>query len=275
MNSDPDFARDQRNVLSEIEYYISNEPSSEEERQGWGPIDKGHPLHSAVHNWESHFPNRALPAEGRELWKALLRASRDHRIDDTMENSRAFLNWVRSVPEPTPRWTRMEIDRHYEKVIGNIGRVGRMMQKTPLAFSAYGEEQLRDYLLPSLGIDYPDGATGETYNRTGKTDIRVSINGYNALIAECGIWNGSKYFNDKVLQLFGYLGPQDTHAAMIFFNRQAKQFSEINRKMCGVMAQHVGCREVENTEYPRFVLRHPSDDTADLILAVLAFDLTV
>lgn len=61
-------------------------------------------------------------------------------------------------------------------------------------------------------------ATGETFNKEGRTDILLRAkDGTNVFVAECAVWNGKEKFKDKVDQLFGYLTWRDSKAAVVLF----------------------------------------------------------
>ena len=68
-----------------------------------------------------------------------------------------------------------------------------------------------------LEPNFEGAATGETFNKTGKTDILLRYEGKNVFIAECKFWRGQKNFLDTITQLLGYLTWRDSKAAVIMF----------------------------------------------------------
>jgi hypothetical protein len=70
-------------------------------------------------------------------------------------------------------------------------------------------------------------ATGETFNKSGKTDILLRFNNSNVFIAECKFWHGQKILLDTVSQLLNYLTWRDSKAAIIIF----VQNKEISRRV--------------------------------------------
>jgi hypothetical protein len=71
-----------------------------------------------------------------------------------------------------------------------------VMELSPHAFSAMGEEDQRSHFLVQLNGAFQGQATGETFNFQGKTDILICIcvDGKNTFIAECKFWKGEKSF---------------------------------------------------------------------------------
>jgi hypothetical protein len=63
-------------------------------------------------------------------------------------------------------------------------------------------------------------ASGETFSRSGKTDIFVVTAEGPVFIAECKFWAGQKAFGEAVEQLLGYLVWRDTKAALVLFIRE-------------------------------------------------------
>jgi hypothetical protein len=85
-------------------------------------------------------------------------------------------------------------DADYDSILRLIRHSGTSFEKTPRTFSVHDEEELRDFILSQLNAVYEGEAKGETFNKSGKTDIIISDEGRNAFIAECKIWRGEKSF---------------------------------------------------------------------------------
>jgi hypothetical protein len=79
-------------------------------------------------------------------------------------------------------------DADYEHILAVIRHEGRTFEATPKTYSVHNEEGLRDIILAHLNGHYEGGATGETFRRQGKTDIRIEDAERAAFIAECKIW---------------------------------------------------------------------------------------
>lgn len=109
----------------------------------------------------------------------------------------------------------------YDDILKVIYDSGKNMEKKPALYKDKDEEGLRDQFLFVLESRY-DGttATGETFNRGGKTDIilKYAKDGTNLFIAECKIWHGSSEFLKAISQLFDrYLTWRDSKTALIIF----------------------------------------------------------
>jgi len=77
-----------------------------------------------------------------------------------------------------------------------------------------------------LEPNFEGSATGETFNKTGKTDILLRHDGTNVFIGECKFWKGKKSFLSTISQLLGYLTWRDSKAAVIMFVGN-KEFSPV------------------------------------------------
>lgn len=86
-------------------------------------------------------------------------------------------------------------DEAYTQIISKINTFGCNMEKLSSLKSKFDEEGYRDYFLPHLNsISTSHTATGETFNKIGKTDILIQNgHGENAFIGECKIWHGESY----------------------------------------------------------------------------------
>lgn len=139
-----------------------------------------------------------------------------------------------------------------------------------------GEEALRDVLLAALNMSFPSQASGETFNRTGKTDLLVRYGTETAFVGECKFWGGEKLFRETVDQLLGHLTSRDLLTAAVIFNR-TRDVSAVASKILGCIREHG--RYVEDTEVDlvgrrfRFRFKHPRDAGLRLDTAVLLYDL--
>jgi len=105
----------------------------------------------------------------------------------------------------------------YKEILQVIYDVGKGFERSPHLFQDKGEEDLRDYILFFLESHFDGSVTGETFNKTGKTDILYRYKNDNLFVAECGIWDGPKWYNDKLNQLLSYLTWRDSKASLIIF----------------------------------------------------------
>jgi hypothetical protein len=163
----------------------------------------------------------------------------------------------------------------YEEILRIMANMVRVMELSPHAFQAMGEEDLRSHFLVQLNGAYAGQATGETFNFQGKTDILIRIDGKNVFIAECKFWHGEKAFLDAISQLLSYVSWRNTKAAVLVFNRNA-DFSGVLAKIAEAVPKHPNCKrhlgKVDETTF-RYVFAQPNDANREMILTVLAFDI--
>ncbi len=123
-----------------------------------------------------------------------------------------------------------------------------------------------------LNGHYEGGATGETFRRSGKTDICIEAEGRAGVVAECKVWRGATELATAVHQLLGYLTWRDCKAALIVFNKHNARFSELIERMPETLRAHTnhvrGLGTAEDGEW-RFVFR--SDEDAGRMVTVHAF----
>ena len=92
----------------------------------------------------------------------------------------------------------------YDDILKVIRHVGVEMERHPSIYEGKDEEALRDFLLMALSPNF-DSASGETFNKKGKTDILIRHKNTNVFVAECSIWAGEKKYRDKLNQALSYL----------------------------------------------------------------------
>jgi hypothetical protein len=68
-----------------------------------------------------------------------------------------------------------------------------------------------------LNTHYEGGATGETFNAAGKTDILIRVEDRTVFIGECKWWSGPATVREALDQLFSYTTWRDTKLALVFF----------------------------------------------------------
>lgn len=171
-------------------------------------------------------------------------------------------------PEPT-----LPID-DYEHILSIIHDMALVMERSPSAFKSLDEEALRSHFLVQLNGHYEGGASGETFNYQGKTDILIRVEGRNIFVAECKFWGGPKMLTDTIDQLLGYTSWRDTKTAIIIFNRN-KDFTKVLASIPETMKAHPNFLHSDaaaaETRF-RYTFSHRDDPSRELTLAVLAFD---
>jgi hypothetical protein len=89
------------------------------------------------------------------------------------------------------------------------------------------EPNLRTCLVHSLNGSFAGGATAETFNGRGKTDILVRSRDRNVFLGECKIYNGKAGVVDAIDQLLGYATWRDGDLGLIIFVRNRALSSAI------------------------------------------------
>ena len=160
----------------------------------------------------------------------------------------------------------------------SLGMKGRTFETTPTTFAIHDEEELRDILLAHLNGHFMGGATGETFRKKGKTDIRIEAQDRSAFIGECKVWEGTKKLEDAINQLLGYLTWRDCKCALIIFNKHNAKFSELVEKVPNILRSdsriYKDLGEKGQGEW-RLILTSQEDEARRIILHVFLFDLYV
>lgn len=162
----------------------------------------------------------------------------------------------------------------YEYILSVMTNMAVVMERSPSAFVAMGEEDLRTHFLVQLNGHYEGQATGETFNYGGKTDILIRSDGKNIFIAECKYWGGPKKLTETVDQLLGYTSWRDSKAAIVIFNRQ-RNFTHVLETIPVTMTEHRNVKRTlpqpSETSF-RYILGQRDDPNREMIVTVLAFD---
>ena len=171
-------------------------------------------------------------------------------------------------PEPTLS------DSDYSHILDVLQNMAHVMERSPSAFGTMDEEALRTHFLVQLNGHYEGGATGETFNCEGKTDILIRQDGKNIFIGECKFWGGPKKLSDTLDQLLGYTSWRDTKVAVLVFNRN-KDLSKVITSVQETVAKHPNCKRdlgARSETSFRYVFSHRDDANREMTLTVLVFD---
>jgi hypothetical protein len=191
------------------------------------------------------------------------------RITRSVNINRPRVNEVGYKPDPS-------LDEStYNDILQVIHAVGRQFERMPSTYSGKHEEDLRDHFLLFLEPRFEGSSTGETFNKSGKTDILLRYEGSNAFIAECKFWKGSKAYLETISQLLGYLTWRDSKSAVILFVRN-KDFSSVIAQVESHTPTHPNylgfVRKVDST-WLDFRFHINDDQNREVKLAVLLFHL--
>jgi chaperonin cofactor prefoldin len=165
-------------------------------------------------------------------------------------------------------------DDDYEDILHVLRNMTDVMERSPSAFRNMDEEDLRTHFLVQLNGQFEGPATGETFNRKGKTDIFLPAEGRAVFIAECKFWRGAEAFRDALDQLLGYASWRDTKTALLIFN-QNKDTTRVLGQIPDIVeghSNHIRTVEYDGESEFRFVLHHNDDDQRHLTMTVMVFD---
>ena len=165
-------------------------------------------------------------------------------------------------------------EEDYNKILQSLESMVINMERSPQLFHDLKEETLRDFLLLQLNVLCSGNATGETFNKKGKTDILIRYNEKNIFIAECKIWSGSKKFEEAIEQLLGYTCWRDTKIALLVFNKKVKDHSLVIRQIQEMIENHNCFKKLVSKNEDggfRFLLHQPGDRNRELHLSTFVF----
>ncbi|MEP4891826.1 MAG: hypothetical protein ABJV04_17525 [Aliiglaciecola sp.] len=188
---------------------------------------------------------------------------------------------VRPLPPPPKSGYKPEpgiSEDDYEHILSVIRHEGRTFEATPRTYAVHDEEELRDIILAHLNGHYQGGATGETFRRSGKTDIRIEDQDRAAFVAECKVWRGQKELLAAVDQLLGYLTWRDCKASIIVFNKHNAKFTELIDKVPSSLTSHPNFKrdlgQQGDGEW-RLVFTSQEDELRQVIVNVFVFNIYV
>jgi hypothetical protein len=190
---------------------------------------------------------------------------------------------IRRRPAPAPPSTPTAatvsepvlIDGFYEHIVSVVRAWGTAIERTPAPYREAEEETLRDALLPMLNSHYEGGATGETFNLNGKTDVLIRAEDRTVFIAECKWWSGLKALGEALDQLFSYTTWRDTKLALLFFvkNKDITGVIEKARELLGADGRFIAWADAGDDHDLRCLMNWPDDAGITATLQVFFFHL--
>lgn len=187
------------------------------------------------------------------------------------------------IPEPEVKQNKkytseptmsMEI---YFDILDVIYQAGKKMERKPSLYKDKNEEGLRDQFLFILEDRYEKTtATGETFNKGGKTDIllKYAKDSTNLFIAECKFWRGKSEFHEAINQLFDrYLTWRDSKVALLIFVDN-KDFTKIIELIPNDVKSHPYFKK-ENGQRGEssfsYIFQLPADLDKEVYLEIILF----
>lgn len=164
----------------------------------------------------------------------------------------------------------------YQKILKVINDTGKNFERMPSVYSGKKEEDLRDHLIMMLDPNFQYGsASGETFNKTGKTDIQLRHDSSVVFIAECKFWGGEKTYFGTIDQLLGYLTWRDSKTAVIIFVRN-KGFSTVLETVKEATKSHpsyIQEQPASDESWFNYIFSLPTDSNKEIKVAVQLFHL--
>jgi hypothetical protein len=113
------------------------------------------------------------------------------------------------------------LDQTFVEILDIIDDMADSVERMETGVRQLDEEELRSVFLGAINTHF-GVATGEAFNRGGKTDILLRHQNVNLFVAECKFWRGPAVFHDAADQLLGNLAGNDRHAALLIFSDRSQ-----------------------------------------------------
>jgi len=162
----------------------------------------------------------------------------------------------------------------YLEILKLIDDMGRNFERMPSVYEGKDEESLRDHILFVLDPHFEMGsATGETFNKAGKTDIQLRYNSEVVFIAECKFWHGMKAFHETIDQLLGYLTWRDSKVALVLFVKNKEFMPVLNTIKEGIPShpQYLRINHQRAKNWLEYSFHLPNDPAREIRLTIMAF----
>lgn len=161
----------------------------------------------------------------------------------------------------------------YKEILQIIFDVGKQFERLPSTYADKDEETLRDHFLLQLAPRFSGSATGETFNKSGKTDILIRYENSNVFIAECKFWRGQKSFLETITQLLRYLTWRDSKAAVILFvqNKEFSSVIQIVQQSAPTHSNYLGFVNLNGESWLNYRFHIDGDPNREVKLAILLF----
>lgn len=172
-------------------------------------------------------------------------------------------------PEPTVE------QAVYEEILKTIHDTGRVFERLPGTYADKDEETLRDHVILQLEPRFEGSTTGETFNKSGKTDILIRHEKRNVFVAECKFWHGEKKHHEAIDQILSYLTWRDSKTALVYFVR-TKEMIPILRTIEESTPKHPCFTKLKGKREDSWFSHEfhlPGDPERVLQLAILCFHL--
>ncbi len=168
-------------------------------------------------------------------------------------------------------------EEDYSNIKKIISQACSSYEHTAITIKELSEEDIRNLLLSNLNTHYDSSASGETFSKKGKTDIRIQFENKSAYIAECKIWHGIKGFEKAINQLFSYITWRDIKTSLIVFNKDIRDFSKVLEKIKQFLDENelkISCSPISKNEW-QYTFKKSLDSDETILLHVIICDIYV
>ena len=173
-------------------------------------------------------------------------------------------------PEPTLS------NDNYQEILKIINDVGKNFERMPSTYSGKGEEDLRDHILLTLDPNFEFGsASGETFNKKGKTDILLKYDSDVVFIAECKFWTGKGGYLSTIDQLLGYLTFRNSKTSLIMFVKNKDMTNVIStiNDVTETHSNYIRTEKKNGETWWNYIFHLNKDRNREISLGILAFHL--
>lgn len=161
----------------------------------------------------------------------------------------------------------------YDEILQTIYEMGKVFERYPSTYAGKHEEALRDHLILQLEPRFEGSTTGETFNRSGKTDILIRHEKSNIFVAECKFWDGRAQHLKTIDQVLAYLTWRDSKTAIVYFVNR-KEITPALAEIAKTTSEHpcfVRGLGQKDPSWQMFEFHLPGDLGCRIQMAILAF----
>jgi hypothetical protein len=163
----------------------------------------------------------------------------------------------------------------YNEILQTIDDTGKVFERLPRTYADKDEEALRDHLILQLEPRFEYSTTGETFNKSGKTDILIRHEKKNIFVAECKFWRGEKVHFETIDQILSYLTWRDSKTAIVYFMDTKEMAAPL--KAIETSTPNHNCyfrlNSRKTSSWFDYTFHLPSDSGVEIRLTVLCFHL--
>jgi len=108
-----------------------------------------------------------------------------------------------------------------DKILGIISEIGADLQTKPSTYNKLSETEIRDVFHTTLTTALPGGATRESFRKIGPTDVHIidPTDPTRTIVIEFKLWDGKKYYQQGLDQIFDYATVSDDNSILITLNK--------------------------------------------------------